>query len=169
MLSNTLKLNFWYLKFIHILRPKVLGYILKNKPKNKCACIHEIIRIIIMKMKIKMKNRSQCNINRPIISHKNHWNQLHFYEKVLKMCHTCSKIPRIPPPTNSMLCQVWKSYVRQWWPGMTKQTCNQHWIREQGVQVSLFLWLIVGLVMDANKVDIKCVSLWWCLYVLSKT
>ena len=27
--------------------------------------------------------------------------------------------------------------------GMTKKTCNQHWIREQGVQVSLFLWLIV--------------------------
>ena len=41
-----------------------------------------------------------------------------------------------------MLCQVWKSYVRQWWPGMSIRTCNQHWIRGQGVRVSQFLWLI---------------------------
>ena len=26
----------------------------KNMQKNKCACIHEIIRLIIMKMKMKM-------------------------------------------------------------------------------------------------------------------
>ena len=38
----------------------------KNKQKkNKCVCIHEIIRLIIMKMKIKMKNRLHgCDINR---------------------------------------------------------------------------------------------------------
>ena len=30
----------------------------KNKQNNKCACIHEIIRLDIMKMKKKMKNRS---------------------------------------------------------------------------------------------------------------
>ena len=30
----------------------------KNKQKNTCVCIHEIIRFIIMKMRIKMKNRS---------------------------------------------------------------------------------------------------------------
>ena len=29
-------------------------------------------------------------------------------------------------PPGSMLCQVWKSYAKQWWPEMTKQTCNQH-------------------------------------------
>ena len=27
----------------------------KNKPKNKCACIHEILRLILMKMMKKMK------------------------------------------------------------------------------------------------------------------
>ena len=32
-----------------------MGNILKNKQKNKCACIKKIIRLIIMKMKMKMK------------------------------------------------------------------------------------------------------------------
>ena len=38
--------------------PKVIEHILKNKQKNKCVCTHQIIRFIIIKMKIKMKNRS---------------------------------------------------------------------------------------------------------------
>ena len=78
------------------------------------------------------------------ISHKNYWDSLYFHEKVFKKCQTCSTIPRNPLPTGSMLCQAWKSYARQWWQGIAKQTCNQYWIRGQGVQVSLFLWLIVG-------------------------
>ena len=28
---------------------KIIVHILKNKQKNKCVCIHEIIRLIIMK------------------------------------------------------------------------------------------------------------------------
>ena len=44
MLSNTLRLNFSYLKIIHILHPryhrKIKGHILKNKLKNKCVCIY---------------------------------------------------------------------------------------------------------------------------------
>ena len=32
-----------------------MGYILKNKQKNKSVCIHEIIQLIIMKMKINLK------------------------------------------------------------------------------------------------------------------
>ena len=55
-----------------------------------------------------------------------------------------AQIPRITPSFGSILCQVWESYARKRWPGMTKQTCNQHWIRERVVQVSLFLWLIVS-------------------------
>ena len=35
--------------------PKVEGHILKYKQKNKYVCILEIIRLIIMIMKIKMK------------------------------------------------------------------------------------------------------------------
>ena len=66
MLSNTLRLNFCYLKIIHIFdqcyHPKVIEHILKNKQKNKCVCIHEIIRLTIMKM----KNRShRYDVNRP--------------------------------------------------------------------------------------------------------
>ena len=38
--------------------PKIIGDILKIKQGNKCVCIHKIIRLIIMKMKMKMKNRS---------------------------------------------------------------------------------------------------------------
>ena len=69
MLNNTLRLNFCYLKIIHIFHPryhpKIIEHILKNKQKNMYVCIHEIIRLIIMKMKMKMKNRShRYNINR---------------------------------------------------------------------------------------------------------
>ena len=46
MLSNTLRLNFLYLKIIYTLhpryRPKITGHILKNKQNNKCVCIHTI-------------------------------------------------------------------------------------------------------------------------------
>ena len=59
MLSKTLRLNFRYLKIIHFLHPryypKIVGHILKNKQKYKCVCIHEIIRLITMKMKMKIK------------------------------------------------------------------------------------------------------------------
>ena len=44
----------------------IIGHILRNKQTNKCVCIHEIIRLIIMKRKMKMTNRShRYNINRP--------------------------------------------------------------------------------------------------------
>ena len=59
MLDNTLRLMLCYLKIIYILRPryhpKIVGHILRNKQKNKYVCIHEIIGLIILKMKIKMK------------------------------------------------------------------------------------------------------------------
>ena len=63
MLSNTLRLNFCFLKIIHILHPryhqKIIGHILKNKQKNMHICTHEIIQLIIIKMEMKMKNKSQ--------------------------------------------------------------------------------------------------------------
>ena len=43
-----------------------------------------------------------------------------FIKKSLKKCLTCSNIPKNFPPPGSMLCQAWKSYVRQWWLGMNK-------------------------------------------------
>ena len=44
----------------------MIGHILKNKQKNKCVCVHEIIGLVTMKMKVNMKNRShRYDINRP--------------------------------------------------------------------------------------------------------
>ena len=52
------------------LSSKTIGHILKNKQKNRRACVHKIIRLIIMKMKMKMKNGShKYNINRPRSRH----------------------------------------------------------------------------------------------------
>ena len=48
MLSNTLRLNFCYLK-------KIIGHILKNKQIGKRTSVSVFMRLIIMKMK--MKNR----------------------------------------------------------------------------------------------------------------
>ena len=74
MLSNILRLNLCYLKIILIFHPcyhpKIIGHILKNKPKNKCVCIHEMMRLIVTKMKMKMKNRShRYDINKPSSRH----------------------------------------------------------------------------------------------------
>ena len=58
------------MKIIQILHPcyhpKIIGHILKNKQKNKCVRIHEIIQLIIIKMRTGMNNRSHgYDRNRP--------------------------------------------------------------------------------------------------------
>ena len=62
MLRSTMRLNYCYLKIIHILHPryhqKIIGHILKHKQENKCVCIRKIMLLIVMKMKMKVKNRS---------------------------------------------------------------------------------------------------------------
>ena len=67
MLSNTLRLNFFYLKSIQFFHPRYypkIGYNLKTS-KRVIVCIHDILQLIMMKMKMKMKNRScRYNINR---------------------------------------------------------------------------------------------------------
>ena len=59
MLSDTLRLNLWHFKIIHILHPhyhlKIIGRTLKTKQKNMYICIHEIIQLIMMKMRMKIK------------------------------------------------------------------------------------------------------------------
>ena len=47
-----------YLHYSSRYHSKIIGHNLKIKPKNKCVCIHEIIRLTITKMKMKMKKRS---------------------------------------------------------------------------------------------------------------
>ena len=87
MLSNDLRLSFCCFKIIHILllchHPKIIGYIIKNKQKNKCVCIHKNIRLIIMKIKMKKKNRlNKYNINRPRSRHGPKYGK---YKKCLSM------------------------------------------------------------------------------------
>ena len=87
MLSNTLRVNFCYLKTIHILHPlyhpKIIGHILKNKQKKKCVCIDDIIRFIVMKMKMKMKNiLHRYNTSRPRSRHEHQYIK---YENCLSM------------------------------------------------------------------------------------
>ena len=87
MLSNTARLNFCYLKIIHIFHPcyhpKIIIYILKSKQKNNCASINEIIRLIIMKMKVKIKNKShRYDIDRPRYRHGHKYSK---YRKCLIM------------------------------------------------------------------------------------
>ena len=91
MLSNTLRLNFCYMKIIHILHPrypKIIGHILKYKQKSNCVYFHEIIQLIIMKMKIKIINRShRYDINRPRSRHGHRYSK---YKKCLsKMMLIC--------------------------------------------------------------------------------
>ena len=76
-----------YLKTIHVLHSpchsKIIGHILKNKQKNKCVYIHKIIRLTIIRMKMKMKNRShRHDINRPRLKRR-HWNSK--YRKCLRI------------------------------------------------------------------------------------
>ena len=87
MQSNTLRLNFWNPKIIGILHPRnhltITGHILENKQKNKHVCIHEIMQIIIMKMKTKVKRDSRkYSINRPRSRHGHKYSK---YRKRLSM------------------------------------------------------------------------------------
>ena len=149
MLSSTLRLNFCYLKIIHILHPryhpKITGHILKNDQKEQlCLCLWDFtimiygdfIIMIIMKMKMKIKNRShRYEINRPSSRHGCKYSK---YKKCLSMM--------ILMCTKQHLSKIWSSIH-----GKVKQ----HWG--------------LALDMDANIVNIKSVSVWWYLYVLSNT
>ena len=87
MLNNILRLNFSYLKIIHILHPsyhsKIIKNIAKNKKKNKYVCFHQIIWLIIMKMKNGNENQidtkkprsHKCNMNRPRSVHEHKYSK----------------------------------------------------------------------------------------------
>ena len=113
MLSNTVRLN-CYLKIIHIFHqryhPKVIEHYLKNKQKSECVCIHQIVRVTIMKMR--MKNRShRYDINRPEPRYTK-------YKKCLNML----LLIRI----NQYLSNIWSSIhkqVKQHWGWVEKKHC----------------------------------------------
>ena len=121
MLSNTLRLNFCYLKIIHILHtgyhPKLMGHILKNKQKNNCACIREIIRSII-KMKMKMRSH-RYDINRPRSRHEQKYSK---YKKCLMMMLICIE----KYLSDAQL--TWRSIqekIKQRWGFVEKKCCLQ--------------------------------------------
>ena len=67
------------------LSPKTIEYILNNKKIKNSVCIHEIIRLIIMKMKMKLKDRSHwyvINRPRPRTEPKYNKNQVSQYDDV---------------------------------------------------------------------------------------
>ena len=122
MLSNTLGLNFYYLKIIHILHqryhPEVIGHILKSKQNNKCVCIHEITRLTIMKMTMEMKNRShRRNVNRL------RWRHEHKYSQY-KIC--LSKM---------MLVCIKKRLSNSWSSIHEKVTHHWGWVEKKRVVV----------------------------------
>ena len=86
-------LVFLWLLWLHILHqqyhPKIIGRILKNKKKNECVCIHEIMRLIIMEMKMNMKYRShRYDIYRPRARYGHKYSK---YKKYLSMMLKCIK------------------------------------------------------------------------------
>ena len=118
MLSSALRLKF-YLKIVHILHPRDHSKkysTLKNKQKNKCACIHEIIPLIMMKRKMKMKNRShRYDISRPRSSHGHKYGK---YKKCLSMMMLIW--------IKHHLSKIWSSNhekVKQHWGSVEKKRC----------------------------------------------
>ena len=89
--------------------PKIIGYILRNKQTNKCACIHEITRLIIMNMKMKMTKRShRYDTNRPTSR---------YWQKQSMIILICIK---------QHLSNIWSSIhekVKQHWGWVEKKRC----------------------------------------------
>ena len=82
MLNNTLRLNFWYPKTIDILHPHY--HLTMTGP------IHEIMQLIIMKMKNKMKiDQGKCGINRPRCRHGHKYSK--YVKRLSKMMLICIK------------------------------------------------------------------------------
>ena len=81
-----------------------------------------------------LKEHYSLHLNSPILLHSGTKIEIHyiFMKKSPKYVTVAQRYPEFYLLTRSMLCQVWKSYAGQWWPGMITRTCNQHWFREQG-------------------------------------
>ena len=112
-----MRLNFCYWQIIHVFHQryhtKVIGHTLKINKNNKYVCIHGIIRLIMMKMEMKMKNRShRYETNRPKPRHSK-------YKKCLNimMLILCNK---------QHLSNIWSSVhekVKQHWGWVEKKRC----------------------------------------------
>ena len=144
MQSNTLRLNFCYLKVIQILhphyRPKIVGHTLKNKQKNMYVYIHEIIRVIIMKVKMKMKNRShRYGRNKPKYRHGHIWSKCKNSLSMMMLLFINQHLSNI-----CCLVDSWKSYAtrRLSWKKalLIKKACRSNdflWLENRFLKVVL--------------------------------
>ena len=106
-ISNaTLKLNFWYLKII-ILHPKIIQHILKNKQRNKCVCIHEIMRFIIMKIRWKWKKDHIDTTYRPRSRHRHKYNKC-------KKCLSMILLTCIKQHLSNIWRPIYRKVKQQW-------------------------------------------------------
>ena len=118
-LSNTLRLNFCYLKilcFVHQrYHPKMIGNV-KKKSKYKCVCFNDVIRLMAMKVRLKMKNRSKrYDINRPRPRHGPEFTIYKMYLSIMMLI--CIK---------QHLSNIWSSVyekVKQYWGWVQKKRC----------------------------------------------
>ena len=114
MLSNPLRLNFYYLKRIHIFHPRYNPKItyLKKYAKEQVRN-HDIIRLIIMKVKMKMKNKShRYDTNRRRSRHGHKYSK---YTKCLTMMmmltQSCIKQHRGNIRSSHQRCSVRKGTI----------------------------------------------------------
>ena len=126
MLSNTLRLNFCYLKIIYTIHPycnpKIIVHILilKNKQKNRCVCIQKIIRLVI-KMEMKMKDiPHRDDMNRPKSGHGHKYSK---YKKCLSMMMMLICTNQHLRNIRSSIHESWAKLRLNWKNHCLKKTC----------------------------------------------
>ena len=122
MLSNIQRMNFCYLKIIPNVHPSydtgIIRHSVRNKRKNSCVCIHQVMWLIIMKMKMEVNISSHVyDINRPRSWHGHKYSK---WKKCLSiMMLVCIK---------EHLSNIWSSVhekVKQHWGWVEKRRCLQ--------------------------------------------
>ena len=88
-LNNTLRLNFCYLKTFLLCSSTLSSKnnrIYKKCAKYKCACFTDVIRLMTIKVRLKMKNRLQrYNINRPKPRHRSKYTNYKMYISIMPL------------------------------------------------------------------------------------
>ena len=105
---------------------------LKNIQRNKCLSIHEIIRLIIMKMKMTMLNTShRQDINRPRSRHG------HKYGKC-KKCLTMMMLACIKQHLSNTWSSIYEK-VKQLWGWVEKHFKRQKF-EERNIKIIINIW-----------------------------
>ena len=127
MLSNTPRLNFSYLKIIHILHscyhPKTIGHVLKIKEKKASVSLpllrkwHDILKI-----KMKTKNRShRYDINRPRSRHGQKYSKYKKYLSIMMLICIKQRVSNIWSSVHEKVMQHWDWFKKS---VAYKKVCN---------------------------------------------